>query len=403
MSAKGARPLDGIMVLELVQKGPGAYATMMLADMGADVIKIESAPKQGESGTAGSASAKDVRAQAVNMSNRGKRSIELDLKDPAGQAVLQKLAQRAAVVVEGFRPGVTQRLKADYETLRASNPGLVYCSMSGYGQTGPYRDRPAHDINFIGQAGILNLIAPRGGKPVVPPNLIADYGGAALHAVAGISMALLVREKTGQGQLVDIAYFDTTLSLMIGTSPLRELTQNNLDMAAGDGHLAGHFPYYGVYEARDGKYITVGSVEPWLWKNLCVAIARPDLADASFEAGPDQRKESERQTWCRAELEAVFRTRTRDEWFDFLADKDTCVSKVNTLREALDDPQLRARGMVVPLQHPEAGEVLHIGVGIRLSETPGRISGFAPWKGQHTAEIMQELGYAVENIRSDQG
>jgi crotonobetainyl-CoA:carnitine CoA-transferase CaiB-like acyl-CoA transferase len=390
---QGRRPLDGVMVLELVQKGPGAYATMMLADMGADVIKIETPPRTGESGSGGSASAADARAQAANMTNRGKRSLVLDLKDPFGQQVFQKLAARATVIVEGFRPGVTQRLKADYDTLRASNPGLIYCSMSGYGQSGPYRDLPAHDLNFIGTAGVLNFIGPQTGAPVVPPNLIADYGGAALHAVAGISMALLVRHQTGQGQLVDISYLDSAMALMTGTTIAREYVQHGRDAARGDGPLAGHFPYYTVYETRDGKHVTVGTVEPWLWKNLCLALERPDLVEAGFEKGADPHHPGERQQWCRAEMTAIFKTRDRDDWLQRLSGVDTCFGPVNTLGEAFADPQLRARDMVVPLQHPQAGEVLHLGVAIKLSETPGRITGFAPWKGQHTKAILTELGY----------
>jgi len=182
-----AGALEGITVLELVQKGPGALVTMMLADMGADVIKIETPARAAESGSGGSPVTRNDRVQAANIANRGKRSIVLDLKEKAGQAVMHKLAERAAAVVEGFRPGVTAKLASDYATLRRLNPALVYCSLSGYGQDGPYRDLPGHDINYIGMAGILNLIGERGQPPIVPLNLIADYGGAALHAVCAIA------------------------------------------------------------------------------------------------------------------------------------------------------------------------------------------------------------------------
>lgn len=398
MTEPGKRPLEGITVLELVQKGPGAFVAMMLADMGADVIKVETPARTGESGSGGSASAADTHAQAVNMINRGKRSIVLDLKDKEAQEILHRLAASAAVLIEGFRPGVTQRLRADYETLHAINRGLVYCSLSGYGQSGPYRDLPGHDINYIGTAGVLDLIGERGRAPVVPPNLIADYGGAAMHAVAGIMLALFVRERTGAGQAVDISYLDATVGLMTPIAPVREWVNKGRETVRGQGTLAGHFPYYGVYECQDARSITIGCVEPWLWKNLCIAVGRPDLAEAGMEQGPTPGIESQRQAWCRSELEKLFKTRDRDTWFDLLSAANVCVGKVQSVAEMFQDPHLRAREMVVPLQHPEAGEVLHLGVAIKLSETPGRISGFAPWKGEHADLILSELGYDGEQI-----
>ncbi len=391
-------PLAGISVLELVQKGPGAFATMMLADMGADVIKVETPARTGESGSGGSAVDGNARAQAANVANRGKRSIVLDLKDPDGQAVLHKLSKEAAVLVEGFRPGVTAKLAADYPTLRELNSSLVYCSLSGFGQDGPYRNLPGHDINYIGMAGVLNLVGQLDGPPVVPPNLIADYGGAALHAVSGIMMALFVRERSGKGQYVDISYLDSSLALMSATRAIRDYLADGSDTERGSGTLGGSFPYYTVYDTRDGKYVTVACIEPWLWKNLCNALQRPDLIEAGMRAGPDSAVVSERQAWCRDQLAQVFRSRDRDEWFELLKTANVCVGKVNNLPEVFADPQLRARGMILPLQHPELGEVLQVGIAIKLSETPGQVRGFAPWKGEHSDEILASLGYGREDI-----
>lgn len=399
------RPLDGVTVLELVQKGPGAFVAMMLADMGAKVIKIETPARTAESGSGGSPKGPSAAAQAVNMVNRGKHSIVLDLKMDEGQAILHRLATSATVVIEGFRPEVTKRLNADYPALRKLNPGLVYCSLSGYGQDGPYRDLPGHDLNFVGMAGILNLLGPRNGSPVVPPNLIADYGGAAMHAFAGISLALMVREKTGKGQHVDISYLDTAFALMTPIAPMREFASRRHEMKRGDGVLGGYFPFYGIFETKDGRQITIGCVEPWLWKNLCQALEREDLIEAGMPAGPNGPTETERQAWCRSELAGIFKTRSRDDWFDFLRHRNVCVGKVNSLADVFEDEHLRHRKMVVPMAHPEAGEVLHVGVPIKLSETPGFISGFAPWKGQHSEEILTSLGYSlpeIEQLRSKQ-
>ena len=387
-------PLSGVKALELVQKGPGAFVTMMLADMGADVIKVEAPSREGESGSGGSPNAADALAQAANIVNRGKRSLVLDLKTKRGQAVLHELARRTDVVVEGFRPGVTARLSADYETLRVGNQRLIYCSLSGYGQDGPYRDLPGHDINYIAMAGILNLIGERGKPPIVPLNFIADFGGAALHAVAGIVMALFARERTGSGQLVDIAYLDTALSLLAPSRFIREYLAEGAQVQRGTGALSGGFPYYAVYETKDAKYISVGCIEPWLWENLCNAIDRPDLIDAGLQPGDFTGEESEQQVWCRKELDRIFKTRPRDEWFELLAGANVCVGKVYEIPELFDDPQLKHRQMVPRLPHPEMGEVRQIGIGIKLSDTPGSIRGFAPWKGQHTDEILAELGYS---------
>jgi crotonobetainyl-CoA:carnitine CoA-transferase CaiB-like acyl-CoA transferase len=385
-------------MLELVQKGPGSFVTMMFADMGADVIKIEPPAHARESGSGGSTRAADARAQAANTTNRGKRSMVLDLKESAGQAVLHKLCKKADVLIEGFRPGVAARLAVDYPTARELNPSLVYCSLSGFGQYGPYRDIPGHDINYIGMAGVLNLIGEIGRPPVVPPNLIADYGGAALHAVSGILMALFVRERTGKGQQVDIAYFDSAFALMSGTRAILDYLTDGSNTERGSGPLGGSFPYYTVYETRDGGYVTVGCIEPWLWKNLCNALMRPDLVEAGMQSGLDKAVVSERQAWCRDQLAQIFRSRDRDEWFEWFQTANVCVGKVNNLPEVFADPQLRARDMVLPLQHPELGAVVQVGIAIKLSETPGRVRSLAPWKGQHSDEILSDLGYGRDDI-----
>jgi len=397
-------PLEGVTVLELIQKGPGAFVTMMLADMGADIIKVETPSGSRNSGSGGSAAGPEARLQATNVVNRGKRSLVLDLKDERGQAILRQLALKTDVVVEGFRPGVAARLSADYGKLSADNPRLIYCSLSGYGQDGPYRNLPGHDINYIGLAGILGLIGQPEGPPVVPLNLIADFGGAALHAISGIAMALFARDRTGKGQMVDISYLDTALSLLSSTRAIREYQASGSVPKRGTGALSGQFAYYHVYEARDGKYLTIGCIEPWLWKNLCETLKRPDLIEAGARPEDFMGVETERQVACRRELEEIFKARTRDEWFDELSQANVCVGKVYDIPELFDDPHLRHRGMVRRASHPSLGEVPEVGIAIKFSDTPGAIRAGAPWKGQHSSEILLGLGYEkreIERFRAD--
>src|SRR5215510_15054674 len=263
--------LDGIKILEMARVAPAEMPGMLLADMGAEVLKIE---------TPGHAEGDGDQAQrqaAFTFVNRNKRSMTLNMKAPEGQAIFKKLAAGADVIVEGFRPGVMKRLGADYETLHALNPRLIYCSLSGFGQDGPYRDRPAHDMNYLSLAGVLDLIGEKDRKPVIPLNLVADYAGASLHGALGIALALFARERTGRGQHVDVSYLDTTVSLLAATPNMRFFFSDGIAPRRGEGFLGGSYPYYAIYETRDGKLLTIGCTEPWLWENFCNAIGRPDF------------------------------------------------------------------------------------------------------------------------------
>src|SRR5258708_7388947 len=263
--------LDGIRILELARVAPAELRAMMLADMGAEVLKIETPDPDRD------LSDEWVRRTIHTFVNRNKRSMTLNMKSSEGQAVFRKLATAADVIVEGFRPGVMKRLGADYETLRVLNPRLVYCSLSGFGQDGPYRDRPAHDMNYLSLAGVLNLIGEKDRKPVIPLNLVADYAGASLHGALGIMMALFARERTGRGQHVDVSYLDTTVSLLAATPNMRFFFSDGLAPRRGEGFLGGSYPYYAIYETRDRQLLTIGSTQPWLCENFCNAVGRPDL------------------------------------------------------------------------------------------------------------------------------
>src|SRR5215510_7805911 len=381
--------LDGIKIIELARVAPGEFCTMMLADMGADVLKIETPDPQG----AGDVEA--ARRAAFAFVNRNKRSMALNLKSPDGQVIFKKLATGADVIVEGFRPGVMKRLGGDYETIRALNPRVIYCSLSGFGQDGPYRNYPAHDMNYLSMAGLLNLIGEAGSKkPVIPLNLVADYAGASLHGALGIALALFARERTGRGQHVDVSYLDTTLSLLAATPNMRFFFSDALAPRRGAGFLGGSYPYYAIYDTRDGKLLTIGCTEPWLWENFCKAIGRPEFA--RFARKPDQfvRAANAEEDAARREIEAIIKTRDRDDWYEYLAKADVCVGKVYDPEEVVQDPQVLHRQMVVEIDHPKHGRVKQFGTAIKLSGTPGSIRTAGAASGEHTDDVLRELGYS---------
>ncbi|MBI4589480.1 MAG: CoA transferase [Candidatus Rokubacteria bacterium] len=386
--------LDGIKILELARVAPGEFCTMLLADMGAEVLKIETPPADGRP-----ESEEEKRRAAFAFINRNKRSLALNLKAPEGQAIFQRLAAGADVIVEGFRPGVMQRLGGDYETIRKINPRIVYCSLSGFGQDGPYRDYPAHDINYLSLAGVLGLIGEPDRKPAIPLNIVADYGGASLHGALGIMLALFARERTGKGQHVDVAYLDSTLSLLAATPNLRFFFSDGFAPRRGAGFLGGSYPYYAVYETKDRKLLSIGCTEPWLWENFCRAIGRPEFVRYSRLADQFVRAANAEEVRAREEIEAIIRTRTRDEWYDFLVKHDVCVGKVYDVEEVFEDPQVRARHMVVETEHPEVGKVKEVGVAIKMSQTPGTVRMAAPYRGEHTDQVLSELGLKPAEIQ----
>jgi crotonobetainyl-CoA:carnitine CoA-transferase CaiB-like acyl-CoA transferase len=392
-----AQALEGITVLELSRVSPGAFCTMMLADMGADVLKIETPPASHAAAGSG-ISTTDARQAAFSYVNRNKRSLGLNLKMSKGQKILHQLVTGSDVLVEGFRPGVMQRLHADYAALSQMNPRLVYCSLSGFGQSGPYRDLPAHDVNYLAISGVLNLIGQAGRPPAIPLNLVADYGGAAMHGVVGILLALYARQQTGRGQHVDVAYLDATLSLLAAVPLMQNIFAKGFVPKRGDGTYTGLYPFYTTYETRDGKLLSVGCSEPWLWENLCKALGRPELA--RFHRRPEhvERAPNTEEAQAREQLQAIFRQRTRDAWVEFLRDKNVCIGPVNTVEEVFDNPQVQHRQMLQEHQTPAFGTVRQVGIGLKLSETPGRVRHLGPRLGQHTEDVLVSLGYSQAEV-----
>lgn len=394
--------LEGIKVLDLNRAAPGSLCTMMLGDFGAEVIKVEGLPtaegRQRGAGSSISPVGEEGRRNAVYwVTNRNKKSIALDLKSEEGRRVFYQLAEKADVIAEGFRPGVAKRLNIDYETIAKINPRIIYCSLTGYGQTGPYRDLPGHDINYISFSGALDLIGDPDGPPVVPLNLLADIGGGAMHAVIGILIALAARNSTGKGQYIDVSFTDTVISLMGWIASL--YFRSNKVPERGGSSVSGSYPYYSVYETKDGKYITLGCVEPWLWENLCRAIGKEEFIP--FHSEPDHyMHKPEGKEWqeVKSSLQQIFLTRTRDEWFDFLSQKDVLIAKVYSMDEVFTDPQVLAREMVIEVEHPTEGKIKQVGIPIKLSDTPGKVRNLSPILGEHTEEILASLGYDKQRI-----
>jgi crotonobetainyl-CoA:carnitine CoA-transferase CaiB-like acyl-CoA transferase len=388
-------PLDHIRVLDLTRLAPGPHCTMILADLGADVIRIEE-PGGGRRAQMERARlsedelAEERRLRAFNALDRNKRSVALDLKRPAAKEAFYDLARTADVVVEGYRPGVAARLGVDYETLAALNPRIVYCSISGYGQDGPYRSVVGHDINYVAMSGALSMIGAAGGPPAIPSNLLGDYGGGGMHAAAGIMAALIARERTGRGQYVDIAMTEGVMTLAAQALSLTLATGE--PVLRGRHRLTGGAPHYNVYACKDGGYIAIGANEPWFFDTLVRELGGEEWAGRIGVEGTERDE-------LFAFFHRAFAERTRDEWWERLKEKDVCVAPVYTLKEAAADPHVRARGMIVELPHEEFGVVEQVGISIKLSDTPGAVRHAAHANGEDTEAVLREFGWSQERIK----
>jgi alpha-methylacyl-CoA racemase len=384
-------PLSGLMVLDLSRLLPGGFCSLMLADFGADVIKVEDtgpgdyvrwSPPYYEG-------ADETARGALFLSlNRGKRSIRLDLKSEPGKQVLLRLVRDADVLLESFRPGVLDRLGVGYERLRAENPRLIYCAITGYGQDGPNRDRSGHDMNYLGLNGVLGLTGDADGPPVQSGAQIADLGGGGMMGVIGILVALHERECSGEGQLVDCSMFDGALS-WLGMVAAAAFAAGRADRR-GENMLAGALICYRPYRCADG-YVTLGALEPKFWSAFCRGVGREDLLGNAFDRPG---------TTAHRELEAIFAERTREQWRLFASENDCCLEPVLDLDEVLDSELVRAREMVVELSQPGADRpVKLLGVPIKLSRTPGdptRAPG--PRLGEDTEAVLAAAGFGAEEI-----
>jgi crotonobetainyl-CoA:carnitine CoA-transferase CaiB-like acyl-CoA transferase len=367
--------LSRFRLLDLSRQLPGPFCSMLLADLGMDVLAVY-APN-------------DPMGMGVPLLGRNKRSLSLNLKADEGRAIFRRLARDADVVLEGGRPGGAAKLGVDYETLRTINPRIVYCSISGYGQDGPYRNRVGHDVNYLGFAGVIGLTGTAGGPPTIPGVQIADIGGGALMATVGILAALWAREETGQGQFVDIGMMDGAVAWQV-IHTFRYLLDQQ-EPARGDTLLTGHHPCYAIYETRDGRHVTVGALEPHFWRTLCERIGLPEYAARQFDEGEAREEMFQR-------FRTRFRERTMVDWVTMLADLDICFGPVATLSEALADPQVRHRQMVVEVNDARGNRQRTLGNPIKLSATPPTIRTPPPRLGEHTDAVLAGLGYSPGDV-----
>ncbi|MBI5017140.1 MAG: CoA transferase [Deltaproteobacteria bacterium] len=373
--------LEGIRVLDLSRLLPGPFATQLLADYGAEVLKVEE-PGTGDYLRSFAPLVDGESAFFLNL-NRNKKSLALDLKVPEAQRVFRELARGADVVVESFRPGVMDRLGIGYGALRAENPRLVYCALTGYGQDGPYADKAGHDVNYMGLAGTLGLVRGRDGAPVIPGFQAADIGGGGLNAVLGILLALLARDRTGEGQFVDAAMVDGLAPWIVYRWAFRGV--------ADPTYLSGEFPCYAVYAAADDRFLAVGALELKFWERLCRHVGRPEWTALQFAEGADRDR-------IFGELSALFRTQSRDAWARELASVDCCVTPVLELDELADHPYWQHRGLTLPLGDPTRAPLELLGFPVKLSATPAGVRLPPPRLGEHTDQVLAGLGYSSADV-----
>ena len=373
--------LEGIRVLDLSRMLPGPYCSMMLADLGAEVIKVEE-PKIGDP-TRKSPPMIDGDSAPFNQVNRNKKSIAIDLKQAQGRNILLKLASTADCVLEQFRPGVVDRLGINYAAVAEVNPRIVYCSLTGFGQNGPHRERSGHDLNYLALSGVLGLTTDERGKPVIPGVQVADLAGGMIAAFA-ILAALLARERTGRGQYVDVSMFDVMLSML--PIPAAHHFAGNTIPVGGKYVLSGAYPFYNVYETGDGKFMTLGALEPKFWANFCRKIEREDLVSRQFDS-------AERRASLFEDVRAIFKSRAQSEWVELMRDADCCCEPVLSMSEAFEHAQTRAREMV---REVKGSNIKQLGFSYKMSDTPPRETCRAPTLGEHTAELLAAAGVSEE-------
>jgi crotonobetainyl-CoA:carnitine CoA-transferase CaiB-like acyl-CoA transferase len=361
---------------------------MLLADFGADVVVVEQ-----PSGTGRKVEEElgvGERARAFNPVGRNKRSIALNLKRPNARSACLRLMREADIVVEGFRPGVAKRLGVDYESVRERNPGVIYCSISGYGQDGPYADLVGHDLNYISLGGALGMTGWPDQPPAIPANIIGDFAAGGLYAAFAVLAAVEARHATGRGQYIDMAMSDGVMSL--ANLAVSDYFTSGAPPRPGRYFLNGALPCYNVYETADGKWLSIGCMEPWFWTKLCTRLGCEQFAAEQL----NEKKFPE----IFAFLRARFSERTRDEWFAELREDEICVMPVYALDEAVADPHVRAREMLVELAHPDFGAVQQVGIAPKLSETPGSVRTLAPRSGAHTEEVLREADFSEAEIEA---
>jgi crotonobetainyl-CoA:carnitine CoA-transferase CaiB-like acyl-CoA transferase len=380
-------PLDKIRVLDLTRLLPGPFCSLMLADMGATVIKVEDTAL-GDYLRWGTRTVTPTQSINFMALNRNKQSIKLNLKPKEGKEIFSRLVQTADVVLDGFRPGRLDRLSVGYEAMSKINPRIIYCAISGYGQDGPDKDRAGHDLNYLARAGMLGLFGKRNGDPSVPAAQIADLTGAYLAAI-GVLSAVIGRATTGRGQFVDISMMDGVWPWMVLLLP--QYWYDGVEPQRGGLPLGGALACYNVYECRDGRWLSLGALEPQFWATFCKMMGHEGW-------GERQRETEQGDGSVYAELCTQFRTKTRAEWIEFFAGADVCIEPIQTAAEATSDPHMQHRRMILEVDQPNAGPIRQIASPLKLSDICEPRREPSPEYGQHTEQVLREAGYSDGEI-----
>lgn len=377
-------PLSGIKVLDLSRLLPGPYCSQVLADFGAEVLKVEDV-NRGDYLRWFPPMTEKYSALYYSV-NRNKKSMKLDLKREQGKKILRQLVKKADVLLEGFRPGVMEKLGLGYDELKKINPRLIYCAITGYGRSGPYKDMVGHDLNYLSLAGITGLIGHKGEKPALADVQIADIGGGALWGIISILLALKARDLTGEGQLCDVAMLDGVISwlpFVISRHAAGEQTER------GHGLLAGGYACYNIYPTADGKYVSLGAIEKKFWNAFCRKINREAYIAIHLDISA--------QEAMIKDLQAFFQQKTQQEWVEFFAGDEICFTPVHDFKQVINDPQIREREMIIDASVDEQ-QVTLTGIPVKLSQTPGIIKSQCPKHGEHTKEVLAKLGYNNNEI-----
>jgi crotonobetainyl-CoA:carnitine CoA-transferase CaiB-like acyl-CoA transferase len=382
-------PLAGLKVLDLTRLLPGPVCTLHLADFGAEVIKIEDTGAGDYARTMGLGAAPGEDSFFFRVVNRNKRGMRLDLKQAAGVEIFLRLARDADVIVESFRPGVVDKLGVGYAAVKAINPQVVYCAITGYGQDGPWRDRAGHDLNYIATAGVLDQIGAAGGEPAIPNLQIGDLLGGALTATMGILAAVIGAKASGQGRYIDVAMTDATFAHAY--TGLLSVLARGQTLPRGADDLSGGLPGYGLYRTQDERWLAVGALEPKFWQVFCDALGRPELKPYGLARGDDGER-------TRRELEALFATQPLAHWAALFDQVDCGVTPVLSFEEAMEHPQLQARGML-----PEIDGLRQFAPPLKMSGLDFAVRVPAPKVGSHSTAILREAGCSdaeIEQLRT---
>ncbi|SIT34928.1 Carnitine dehydratase [Paraburkholderia piptadeniae] len=379
--------LDGVSVLDLTRLLPGATCTMLLADLGADVLKIEQ-PGTGDYNRA-FAPIKRKESGSFLLLNRNKRSLTVNLKSEEGKEIFRRLVKHADVVVEGFRPGVMDRLGIGYSTLSEINPRLVMCSISGFGQTGPLRESSGHDVNYLALTGTLQLFGTPATGPIVPGLSIADVGGGSLMAVYAILSALLARVRSGEGQYLDVSMTDGLVTWLAYHAA--DALFAGIEPRGGERPFLGAAPCYNVYECADRRHISLGIIESHFWTAFCDLIGHPEWKDDQWPVGESAARQF-------AVLRDIFRSAPVHEWAARLENADIPAAPVNTMAEAFAHPQMKARELLYTCDHPVEGTIPQLGFPVKFSRTPASHRMSPPLLGEHNEEVLFRLGYTEDEI-----